>query len=240
MSGRIRHIERALLAVTTIGYFLGGYLILGATTPEAPATLRTAFDDAVPFLPWTVLIYSAVYTAAFYPLFVVRCPRLFRRVAVAYALVLTVAFVTFAVFPVTAIGLRPDLTGLDETVFWNFGMRMTYEVDPPTNLFPSLHLGMAWIASLGAWKARRLYGLFGFAGSIAIGISTWTVKQHWVADSVYAVVLAHVAYFIAVRGYNSAAVRRRERAYNWRGPVLFTAMLALVYVGYYLWFRLAT
>ena len=93
--------------------------------------------------------------------------------------------------------------------------------------------------AVGAAKSTGL-GLIGFAGSVAIGVSTWTVKQHWVVDSVYAILLAHIAYLIAIRGYNAGAVRVRDRAFTWRGPALFGGLLVLVYVGYYFWFRLAT
>ncbi len=232
------HRERALLSVLAIGYFLGGYVLLSSSPTTAGAIpLRTAFDDAVPFLPWTCTVYSLVYTSALFPLFVIRCPRLFRRTALAYVIVLTVAFATFTLFPVTTLGLRPDVSGLDMTVFHNWGMALTYRVDPPYNAFPSLHLAMALLAALCVHKAHRGLGRVALVVAAAIGVSTWTVKQHWVLDSIAALTLTAVVYALVVRPYNPATVRRSERAYSWRGPAAYLLLPLAEYLGMVLVYR---
>jgi membrane-associated phospholipid phosphatase len=231
--------ERLLLSALTIGYFLFGYVVLcGDPVTGGAVTLATPIDHAIPFLPWTCYIYSFVYTSALYPLFVIRCPRLFRRAVIANVLVITVGLVTFRVFPVTTVGLRADLTGYDLGVFENWGMWLTYRVDPPFNAFPSLHLAMALIASLSVLKANRGLGIAGLAIAAAIGVSTWTVKQHWIADSIAAVVVAVGVFWLVLRPYNSASVRKSERAFGWKGPAAYLVLPLVEYVGMYVVFRL--
>jgi len=64
-----------LLIVWASGY----YAIALTIDPRAARSLGTALDAAIPFIPATVYLYSWVYTAMLYPLFTVRCIRLFRR-----------------------------------------------------------------------------------------------------------------------------------------------------------------
>ena len=76
-------------------------------------------------------------SCALLPLFVVRCSRLFRRTAIAYATVIAVSLVFFTVFPVTSIQLRVPQTRLDISRFSDWAVSLLYSVDPPYNLFPS-------------------------------------------------------------------------------------------------------
>lgn len=222
--------ERALLAVTLLVGFFASYFLIGLSVDPARArSVRIPFDDAIPFVPESIFLYAWVYTAMLFPLFVVRCPVLFRRAALAYALVLAVSFVTFALYPVTAIGLRSDLSGLDPGRFAHWGIVLTYTLDPPYNLFPSVHLAIATLAALVSWKARTAYGAvaFGFVALIAVAICT--TKQHFVVDGFVGVALALFAYALVVHPYRSAS--GVAVAYGWRGPASYLVLHSLVYLG---------
>lgn len=219
-----------LTLLTIIGFRITGF----ATDPAQAATLRTSLDDAIPFVPHSVFAYSWVYSSMLYPLFVVRCPELFKRVALAYTIVIAVTLTFFALYPVTSLGFRPDASLLDDTQFHLWAVRLTFVVDPPMNLFPSLHLSIATLSALCAWKAHRGFGLL--AGMIALGvaISICTMKQHYIADGLAALALTAVAYRVTLHTYDEAS--HPERSYSWRGPAAYLAFHGLFYVTFYVLF----
>lgn len=205
--------------------------------PAAGASLRTALDDAIPFVPASVYLYSCVYTSMLYPLFTVRDEALWRRCLAAYGVVAALSVATYLVFPVTAVGLRPDVSGLDPSSFHNWGVRLTFFVDPATNLFPSLHVSVAFIATLAAWRARALYGWLALPGALGILVSISTMKQHFVADGLGALVVVGVAWRLTLASYPASRIPVGRRALTWRGPAAFAALHVLFYASFYTLFR---
>jgi len=215
-----------------------GYHLVGLSTDTSQAhSLRLAIDDRIPFLPWTVYLYSWVYTAMLYPLFVVRCSGLFRRTVEAYAITIAVSLAVFAAFPVTSVGFRPDPATLDQSVFHNWGVALTFFVDPPTNLFPSLHLSIATLAALIAWRARPLYGWCAAPMVLAVAVSITTMKQHFVLDGVAAVALATLAFRARIASFDETRDATGPLAYAWRGPIGYLLFHGLVYLSLYVAFR---
>jgi membrane-associated phospholipid phosphatase len=106
---------------------------------------------------------------------------------------------------------------------------LLYRLDPPYNLFPSLHLSMALLAGLAAWKASRRYGATALAGVALIGVSTLTVKQHFIADGVAGIALAAVVYTAIMRPYEPAP--GTDPAYGRRGPAAFAVVLVVLYAA---------
>jgi membrane-associated phospholipid phosphatase len=172
--------------------------------------------------------YGGVYTAFLLPCFVVRCERLFRRVALGFLCVLFASYASFVLFPVTAKGFRPEVTSLDTTRFVEWGAALNYTCDPPMNCFPSLHVATIVLASLCAWKADRLVGVGAFALAFVISLSTLFVKQHYVADVVAGAAVAGVSYLACVRGYDPVALGKSEL------EVRYTRWGVAGYVGCYL------
>jgi hypothetical protein len=113
--------------------------------------------------------------------------------------------------------------------FAHWGIVLIYTLDPPCNLFPSVHLAIATLAALVSWKARTAYGAvaFVFVGLIAVAICT--TKQHYVVDGVVGVALALFAYALVVHPYRSAS--GVAVAYGWRGPATYLVLHSLVYLG---------
>jgi membrane-associated phospholipid phosphatase len=210
--------------------FGAGYFGLGlGIDPARARDLATALDARIPFVASSVWIYVAVFPAAFLPLFVVRCPRLFRRTIAAYGVAIAASLVVFAAFPVTSSGLRVNADALDPARLSQWGVALLYRLDPPYNLFPSLHLSMALLAGLAAWKASRRYGATALAGVALIGVSTLTVKQHFIADGVAGIALAAVVYTAIMRPYEPAP--GTDPAYGRRGPAAFAVVLVVLYAA---------
>ncbi|MBM4370777.1 MAG: phosphatase PAP2 family protein [Deltaproteobacteria bacterium] len=230
---RARFIRNSVIAFSILGIGMIPYTWIGHHTDVHTATtLRTRWDDLIPFLPWTIYLYSWVYTQMFYPLFVVRGEKLFWRTVWAFVFVVSVDLVTYAVFPVTAWGFRPDHTAIDPSSFTGWGVKLTLFLDPPTNLFPSQHLSTAILACLAAWKARPAWGLLILPLALAIAFSILTMKQHYIADGVAAGVLTFAAWWLFLRTY-----RREDEehpASTWRGPMAYFAFHGLFYLSMYL------
>ena len=227
---------RVLLAGLIALYFAVGFQIVGMFARKGQLhTLRTSLDDAIPFVPLTIYLYAWVYTSAFYPVFVIRSPKLFQRVVLAYVWTLTAAYVCFIAYPVTSTGLRADVSSLDESTFHGWGLRLTYLLDPPVNLFPSLHLAIAIIVVLAAWKASRQLGLLAMPIAAAVAISIFTTKQHFLADGAGAIVLAGVVWWFTLRRARPEA--EGNPSYGLTGAALYFVFHGCVYGAMYLLFR---
>ncbi|RMG09567.1 MAG: hypothetical protein D6731_19265 [Planctomycetota bacterium] len=219
--------EKLALVASLLVYTFGCYYAIGAGQDPARArSLRTALDDAIPFVPAFMWVYVTVYTSLLIPVFTVRCQRLFRRVAAAYALVVTGCVLVWLLFPVSAVGLRADPALLDPSVFHEWGLRVNYALDPPLNLFPSLHAAIAVIAALACWTADRRYGLAAGALALAISASICFVKQHFVADGVAGAALAGLVYWGVLRPYEREVPAGSVAgvAYGWGGPAAWLGL----------------
>jgi membrane-associated phospholipid phosphatase len=228
--------ERAAIVALVFAPYVAGYFFIGwVSDPERARSLATPLDAAIPFVPETIFLYAWLFTAMLFPLFAVRSPALFRRVGLAYAAVVAACLATFEVYPVTSADLRPAVGALDPSRFAEWGVKLVYTLDPPVNLFPSLHLAIATLAALSAWKARPAYGAIGLVWVVLIAVSVSTVKQHFLADSVAGAALAVAAYAAIIRPYGRVPVE--ESAYGWGGPALYLVFHALFYATAYAVFR---
>jgi hypothetical protein len=217
--------------------FVAGYFGVGSTIdPSRARELRTVLDGRIPFIAHSVWFYLGVFPASLLPLFVVRCPRLFRRAMLSYAIAIAASLLVFVAMPVTSIGLRTDVSSLDATRFSAWAVSTLYAIDPPFNLFPSLHLSIALLAASAAWKARRAYGAAALMSLAPVAASICTVKQHFVWDGIGGGALAAVVHAAVLRPYRPEP--GIDPASSWRGPAAYGALLAAAYAGLYLGFRL--
>jgi membrane-associated phospholipid phosphatase len=213
------------------------------TDPALGSVLMTQLDRSIPFVPASAYAYAAVYTVMFFPAFVIRSADLYRRTIIAYAATVVISVTIFLSFPVTAIGLRPDLSNIDLGVFHNWGMRLIYTVDPPTNLCPSLHLSTATVAALAAWRAKPAYGMIAATLALGIAVSILTTKQHYIVDGFAGLALGFTVVGIVFRGYESDAESEAERIFGWGAVArfgvfhctLYLVPLALFLVGFRPW-----
>ena len=226
-------LERILLILATLAYAIAFYYVLGkAAVLNRAVELWSPWDPLLPFLPWSVHAYGLVYTAVLFPAFCVADRNLFRRAIIAYWGLLSASFATFAIFPVTSARLRVPAEMIDVSEFSGWGLRLIYYLDPPFNLFPSLHLGLALVATISVWMARRSYGLWASAGAAAIGVSIFTTRQHFIADALFALFLAPLSCALAFRGYHRPS-KGTACAFGWRGPALFLGLHATIYAFFF-------
>lgn len=166
------------LALQGLVYFGSKLLMAGAYHHN----LETAWDLAIPFLPWTVSIYvgTFLYWAISFLLILRSGTENAFRFLCAHCMSLLIALVFFLLLPTT--NTRPQIEGGG---LWNFGMRLIYALDTPDNLFPSLHCELSWLCFLGLKKVENVPTggkRFALIFSLLIFVSTLTTKQHILLD----------------------------------------------------------
>jgi membrane-associated phospholipid phosphatase len=233
---RGQYIRNGIIAGSIVGIGFIPYTWLGQNTDVTTAArLDMPLDHMIPFMSWTVLLYSWVYTQMFYPLFVIRGEDLFWRTVKAFVFIVSVDLLTYWIYPVTAAGFRPEYSDIAVNHFGDWGAKLTFYVDPPTNLFPSQHLSTALLACVTAWTAKPAWGKVILPLAVAISLSILTMKQHYIADGLAAAVLTFIAWWIFLRGYNRESEERP--ASSWRGPVAYFVFHGTFYLAMYLAYR---
>ena len=227
--------ERVVLTTGLMLFFVAGYFCVGTSRNLAQAhVLTTVLDERIPFVAGSVWMYLWVFPCALIPLFVVRCTHLFRRTAIAYAVVIAISLICFITFPVTSAGLRIAQAKFDVSVFSQWAVSLLYSIDPPYNLFPCLHLSVASVAAFSVWKASKPYGSAVFLSVIFVGASVCTVKQHYLLDVLGGVALATFVNALILRPYTS--LDSAMLAYSWRGPASFLIFALVLYAIFYVAF----
>lgn len=145
-------------------------------------SLESRWDAAIPFLPWTVIIYLGSYV--FWVVNVILCVRFDKNRAYRFfcadILMKAVTLLFFVFMPTT--NTRPVFYGTD---FWSWAMRAVFALDTPDNLFPSLHCSLSWLCICGMWKEPKIpkgYKAFSLVFCLMIFLSTLTTKQHVPVD----------------------------------------------------------
>jgi membrane-associated phospholipid phosphatase len=225
-------LERAAWAAGLTTLFVGGYFGLGlSTNPTRAHELTTQLDEQIPFIASSVWVYLWAFPCSLLPMFVVRCPRLFRRSAIAYAVVIAVALVFFAAYPVTSIGLRAAATTLDLSRPSDWAVSVVYSLDPPYNLFPSLHVAITALAAFSVRRAAKLCGTAILLSVAFVGVAACMIKQHFLLDVFGGFALATLADTLILRPYrppDGAAL-----AYSWHGQATYLAFTVFFYAGFY-------
>lgn len=219
----------AVVLLFLFGYFGVGWL---ATDPGDARSLATPLDAAIPFLLGSVVVYWSILPMGLLPVFAVADRDVFRRVALAYAITIAVALVSFMAFPVTSAGFRPDAEAFADAGFAGWLLRLLHFLDPPMNLFPSLHLALAFLAALAAVRVRSPLGLVAVPWTLCIAVSVCTTKQHFAVDAVAGLALAALVHGLVVARSRSPAAPAGA-TFGARGIALFAGLVALFYAGLY-------
>ena len=160
------------------------YRLVGGLTLERSkgVSLETPLDKAMPFLPELTVVYMSIY---FMWLPIVFSPDVsveyFKDMAKATLWAFGIMYFYYLILPSSYP--RPNL---DECECWAHApLRWLYAVDLPNNTFPSSH--SAGVAILLAASEKKLSGLskfLYFTWGMLIIISTFAIKQHYIADTV--------------------------------------------------------
>lgn len=143
-----------------------------------PRQLKIPLDDAIPYQPRWVWIYSGLYYPVIvYINFTVESPRQFLHIAMSYILLLAAQMAFFVFFPVAtpnewrAINQR---RGHSEKF-----LAFVQSIDSTANSFPSMHTSVAMLTALHLWPHLGIYALL---FPLLIAISCVFTKQHYLLD----------------------------------------------------------
>lgn len=220
----------ALFTLWAVGYFYVGH---SASTRRA-RDLTTALDSGIPFVGWTVWIYLAGVPMTLAPIFVLRSQRHFRRTAWAYAVVIIVSLACFVAFPVTSAPLRADVSafGLDPLTRW--AVRALLAIDPPYNLFPSLHVSLCALAAFSMAEAAPRSRVSWYGALALVAMSVCTTKQHVALDVLGGLALAlascEIVAWLNRRPALALRTQLRRRAAGGTFVVGVFAMFCIFYV----------
>ncbi len=187
------------LVCNSIAYY-GSRLV---TMNRVHYNLSNRFDDYIPFVPWTIVIYLGCYLFWIVN-YVIGCrqdrEKAFRFMS-ADVLAKLVCLICFIAFPTT--NTRPVIEG---TSIWEEGMRLLYHIDAADNLFPSIHCLTSSFCFIAVRKNERIPKWYKGASllmAVSVYISTLTTKQHVLIDVVAGIVLSEVSYlFVKKSGFS--------------------------------------
>jgi membrane-associated phospholipid phosphatase len=186
-------IAGAMALVQSAVYFGIGHLHLNRSTE----LLRTRLDDAIPFWPWTSWCYLPFYAGVFIIAAAgIRRRALFNRAVLAVLVVMTIGAIGHifigAEYPRPI--LHPPYPDIS-----SWFLASVQSIDPPGNVFPSLHVAHTTMLALILIKDRPRLGRVALAMATALALSTLTTKQHFIADVVSGYVLAFFGRWLALR-----------------------------------------
>lgn len=174
-------------------YFGVGHLHLARSTE----LLRTRLDDAIPFLPVTAWCYLPVYLAIFViALAGFHDRRNFNRALSAFAFMMVIGLAGHLL--VGAEYPRPLLKAPFAGVSERF-LAWVQSIDPPGNVFPSLHVAHTSSLALFLHHENPRLGQVVIVLALVLAVSTLTTKQHFVADVLAGFALAALARWVVFR-----------------------------------------
>lgn len=154
-------------------------------------SLRTPLDDVLPFVPEAMLGYALAYVVPLALLWVEVTLSGVRRMMRACLLAYAMASFFFVVMPVR--DADPPLAGdswAERLLDWNRAADIT------KNAFPSMHVGLAVLLALIAFRRSAAWGWGLTACAVVISASTLLVKQHFIVDIPAGAIIAFAAFRI--------------------------------------------
>lgn len=173
-----------------------------------------AVDRAIPFVPWTVLIYVSEYFFFTVVYLVVRDMENLNKYLYSFFFTQGLSCLIFFLWPTI---FPRDLFPLpaDTGPIVNFVFRTLRAGDAATNCFPSLHVSTVYLSAYIFRDEQREKFPFFFAWATLIALSTLPTKQHYFVDIVAGFALSVFAYmafhrWIPYRRVGAAAIGREN------------------------------
>ncbi len=141
----------------------------------------SSLDQAVPFLPWTFLIYTSDYVLIGLTILIIDDKLSFNSLSRMMFFALIICGLFFLLLPTTYP--RPIYPVLDNLIIQR-AMDLVYMADSPNNCFPSMHVALTSIATWNLRSRSKAIFIPFVVWTLAIIVSTMTTKQHYFVDLV--------------------------------------------------------
>ncbi len=182
--------------------------------------IETVFDKYIPFSEIFIVPYFLwfPYIPIVVGYFFLTSKTEFYRICAFLFAGMTIALISYTVYP-TIVTFRPDLNALGRDNIFLDACKFIYNIDPGTNVCPSIHCYNAiglWIAISRSPKLSeyRWIQTGSLILSVSICMSTVLIKQHSLIDVAWAVIMAVVMYLIVylppmIKSRNMLKLKRR-------------------------------
>ncbi len=164
---------------------------------------NTSLDTAIPVIPWMILPYYTLYF--YYPMAAMlgmKNKQTKRECILFHQILLILTWLIWMIF--IFLPAKVDLRGsidYDELGIWSGLFESLHSVDTPWNAWPSLHIVQSLLSVLivQRWyvgqsnKHNISLAILWFCWSL-LAISVMTTKQHFVWDTVTAIIISLVAW----------------------------------------------
>ncbi len=183
----------SLLLLNAITYF--GSRIF--TTSLVHHDITTPLDAKIPFVPFFIVFYVLAYVQWITGFIIIarESEQFCYRYLSAELLAKLLCLLIFVVYPTTMV--RPEITG---DGFFHRAVRLLYSVDPPDNLFPSIHCLESWLicrTCVKLTKPASWYKPLSFTASLCVFLSTVLIHQHLIADVFGGIAAVEAGLFLA-------------------------------------------
>ncbi len=162
-----------------------------------PATLitRTWIDNAIPFVPGTVLIYLSYFFSFFAVFYQEKNQGQLKAYCLALLLLNLICNLIFILYP-TTYDRRPSLAVEEMPWALEATFASLYFLDSPANCLPSLHVANSFLAALVWFRRNSRRFLLYLIWTFLISVSTLTTKQHYLYDIVMGYLAAWCSYCV--------------------------------------------
>ncbi len=197
---------KALLFVFTVVLMMSLYEKVAVHTWARAQNnyFETRFDQAIPFVPKTIVFYMSLYALYWLPPILARAISYleFTRIIEATIIIFTVSATVYLIVP-SIYPCRPQglaLAGND--IFTIIVRDHLYANDLPNNTLPSTHVALVTMLLLAtARKFSFTFYIPYLLWGLAIIASTLLVKQHHVSDVVAGAIVGAGAWYWATRAH---------------------------------------
>jgi membrane-associated phospholipid phosphatase len=194
-----------LAGLQSLVYFGLGYL----QRPRSTTLIALPIDGQIPFLVWTVWLYLPFYAGIFaLAITGIRRPALFHRALQGFLVTMLIGaighFAVAAEYPRPAVALPPE--GASAAF-----LAWVQAVDPPGNVFPSLHVAHTTALAVILYRDRRGLGLVAMVMALLLALSTLTAKQHFLVDVLSGWLIAFFVSRWVLRPFPPAKAPRANR-----------------------------
>lgn len=183
--------------------YLVWFFYINQISADSFHAIESVLDSYIPFNEWFIIPYYLWFP--YIPLtiayFFFTSREEYYRVCMFLFIGMTVCLIVYSVYP-NGIYFRPDLDQLGRDNFMIEMTRFIYQIDPGTNVCPSIHCFNSIGVAIAIVRCKRLNKKkWLVTGTIVLStlicMSTVFVKQHSIIDFYYAVGLAFIMYVIA-------------------------------------------
>ncbi len=194
--GARRHAWRLVVLVVSLAGVAAIYSPVAALTEGRSHDFMTAFDEAIPFVPWTWWIYFPGYIFGLaFSVFALQDQRIVYRSIGAIVVAQLINCVFYFVIPSTF----PRPTDWQATGFTADAIYWYWTMDRPNNTFPSTHVAVAVVGALAMWRDRNRFRWVPTLTAVGVFITVHTTKQHYWIDAIAGVVVGFVAHHLVYR-----------------------------------------